>query len=52
VVHKFADARFWVEVLNLGGHDVLLKPYEAAEVIRIITYAAESWLAMYREHQG
>jgi DNA-binding NtrC family response regulator len=46
VVHKYADARFWVEVLNLGGYDVLNKPYEIGELLRVITYAAKQWLGI------
>jgi DNA-binding response OmpR family regulator len=34
-----ADERLWVEALNLGAHDVLAKPFDKAEVIRVLTYA-------------
>src|SRR3954451_10678531 len=29
VVSKHANERLWAEVLNMGGYDVLLKPFEA-----------------------
>jgi DNA-binding response OmpR family regulator len=32
VTSRLADEKLWVEVLNLGGHDVLAKPFQAAEV--------------------
>jgi DNA-binding NtrC family response regulator len=32
VASRFADGRLWSEVLNLGGHDVLLKPFDGKEV--------------------
>jgi FixJ family two-component response regulator len=47
VVYKHADTRFMLEVVNFGGHDVLRrKPYELAEMIRVIQYAAEAWLKL------
>ena len=35
VVSRHADERLWAEVLNLGGYDVLLKPFEESEVCRV-----------------
>jgi DNA-binding response OmpR family regulator len=32
VTSRLADEHLWAEVLNLGGHDVLAKPFQAAEV--------------------
>lgn len=37
-----ADERLWAEVLNLGGYDVLLTPFDADEVRRVISCAMES----------
>jgi DNA-binding response OmpR family regulator len=34
-----ADDHLWVEALNLGAHDVLAKPFDTAEVIRVMTAA-------------
>lgn len=44
VVSKNGDDALWAEVLNLGGYDVLLKPFEKAEVLRVITMA-------WRQHE-
>jgi|SRR5579884_2027949 len=40
VVSRQADDRFWAEVLNLGGYDVLLKPFEYTEVRRVMNMAS------------
>lgn len=32
VTSRFADERLWAEVLNLGGFDVIAKPFEVREV--------------------
>ena len=39
VVSRLADERLWAEVLNLGGFDVLLKPFETSEVRRLMSMA-------------
>ncbi len=38
----FADDRLWAEVLNLGGYDVLAAPFEAEEVLRVISSAVSA----------
>jgi DNA-binding response OmpR family regulator len=43
VSSRLADEYLWVEVLNLGGHDVLTTPFDAREVSHVVRYAAESW---------
>ncbi|HTP88011.1 MAG TPA: response regulator [Bryobacteraceae bacterium] len=45
VVSRKADERLWAEVLNLGGFDMLLKPYDGAELRRMIHYACPSRFA-------
>jgi DNA-binding response OmpR family regulator len=46
VSSRLADDRLWVEVLNLGGHDVLRTPFIARE----LRHAAESaWNAWQRQ---
>ena len=40
---RFADEYLWVEVLNLGGHNVLSTPFDAREVSFVVRHAAESW---------
>lgn len=44
VSSRLADEYLWVEVLNLGGHNVLSTPFDAREVSYVVRYAAESWL--------
>lgn len=36
---QFADVKLWVEVLNLGVYDVLLKPFDPQEVFRVVSSA-------------
>jgi DNA-binding response OmpR family regulator len=43
VVSRNADERFWAEVLNIGGYDVLLKPFEYSEVRRVMGMALRHW---------
>ncbi|SPE33636.1 hypothetical protein SBA3_2010012 [Candidatus Sulfopaludibacter sp. SbA3] len=39
VTSRHADERLWAEALNLGAYDVLAKPYEPTEVIRVVSAA-------------
>lgn len=39
VTSRLADERLWAEVLNLGGYDVLAKPFKAAEVLWTVAAA-------------
>jgi DNA-binding NtrC family response regulator len=39
VVSRQADERLWSEVLNLGGYDVMPKPFERRDAVRIISMA-------------
>jgi DNA-binding NtrC family response regulator len=39
VTDRHADARFWAEVLNLGGYDLLVQPFQESEVRRILSNA-------------
>jgi DNA-binding response OmpR family regulator len=43
VTSRHADDRLWAEVLNLGGYDVLSKPFDRAEVVRVISGAWLHW---------
>ena len=38
-----ADERLWAEVLNLGGYDVLMQPFDRAEVSRVTKMAWRAW---------
>jgi DNA-binding NtrC family response regulator len=43
VSSRLADDRLWAEVLNLGGFDVLVMPFERAEVLRCVALAWHDW---------
>jgi DNA-binding response OmpR family regulator len=43
VASRLADERLWAEVLNLGGYDLLLTPFEPGEVFRVGGAAWRSW---------
>jgi len=43
VTSRVADERMWAEVLNLGGYDVLARPFNNEEVIRTVTSAWSLW---------
>jgi len=43
VTSRLADERLWAEVLNLGGYDVLVKPFNSIEVIRSMSLAWQRW---------
>jgi FixJ family two-component response regulator len=45
-----ADERLWAEALNLGAWDVLAKPFEADEVIRIVDIAGAHWQDRHSTH--
>lgn len=40
---RLADERLWAEALNLGAWDVLAKPFNADEVVRIAGIACQHW---------
>lgn len=43
VTSRHADDRLWAEALNLGAYDVLAKPFDSAEVSRVLTSACLRW---------
>ena len=43
VCSRLADEYLWAEALNLGGYDVLATPFDAQEVIHVVTGASDSW---------
>ena len=43
VTSLHADDNLWAEVLNLGGYDVLSKPFDRMEVIRVLGAAWLHW---------
>ena len=48
VTSRLADERMWAEVLNLGGYDVLARPFNGEEVIRTVTSAWSLWQHRYQ----
>jgi DNA-binding response OmpR family regulator len=46
VCSLLADDRLWAEVLNIGGYDVLMKPFQPMEVARVVRMAARqgAWM--------
>ena len=44
VTSRLADDRLWSEALNLGAYDVLAKPYDSKEVIRVLDMAWMRWV--------
>ena len=51
VTSRLADERLWAEALNLGAWDVLAKPFEADEVIRIVSIAGQHWEDRHGVHK-
>jgi DNA-binding NtrC family response regulator len=45
VCARHADERLWAEVLNLGGYDLLTKPFDPEEVQRVTFAACRAWEA-------
>ena len=43
VTSMHADDWLWAEVLNLGGYDVLAKPFDLKEVVRVTSLAWLHW---------
>lgn len=43
VCSRLADDHLWAEVLNLGGYDVLVKPFDQQEVLRVAFLAWCNW---------
>ena len=43
VFSRLADESLWAEVLNMGGFDVLITPFEPEEVLRVTFAAWSRW---------
>ena len=43
VTSLLADEHLWAEALNIGAYDVLAKPFDRKEVIRIFSLAWLHW---------
>src|SRR6266478_5238893 len=48
VTSMLADEHLWAEALNIGAYDVLAKPFDRKEVIRIFSLA---WLHWHDQHE-
>ncbi|HLK50777.1 MAG TPA: response regulator [Bryobacteraceae bacterium] len=47
VTSRAADERLWAEALNLGAYDVLAKPFDRTEVMRVVSMAWAHWTARH-----
>jgi DNA-binding NtrC family response regulator len=52
VTSRLADDHLWAEALNLGAWDVLAKPFDTQEVIRIVSSAWQHWQDRHGIHSG
>ena len=52
VTSRWADDELWAEVLNLGGYDVLMKPLDQAEVVRVVGLAWLNWKRLRAAARG
>jgi DNA-binding NtrC family response regulator len=52
VTSRLADATLWSEVLNLGGYDVLAKPFLKRDVIHVLTTISLEWDRRFRLPTG
>ena len=48
VTSRLADEYLWAEVLNLGGYDVLAKPFNSDEFIQVISMAWRRWKSEWK----
>lgn len=52
VMSRLADEHLWMEVLNLGGWDVLAKPFHEQEVLWVVESAWCRWIHRHAEMSG
>jgi len=43
VTSRVADDSLWAEVLNCGGYDVLVEPFQREEISRVVAAARRHW---------
>jgi DNA-binding response OmpR family regulator len=43
VSSRLADEYLWAEALNIGAYDVMAKPFDSREVVRIFSLAWLHW---------
>jgi DNA-binding response OmpR family regulator len=51
VTSRLADEYLWAEALNLGAYDVLAKPFDASEVMRVLGSAWRHWTDRHEQIQ-
>lgn len=51
VISTHADDRLWAEALNLGAHDVLAKPLNRQETIRVLQWAWAYWAGHHQRRK-
>jgi FixJ family two-component response regulator len=51
VISTHADDRLWAEALNLGAHDVLAKPLDRHEAIRVLQWAWAHWAGQHQRRK-
>lgn len=49
VTSQLADERLWVDALDLGAYDVLVKPFDTTELTRVLNSA---WLNWHGRHDA
>jgi len=48
VTSRLAEERLWAEALNLGAYDVLAKPLDRTEAMRVVGAASRAWCGPVR----
>ena len=48
VTSRLADERLWAEALNLGAYDVLAKPFDRSDAMRVVGAAWRAWCGPVR----
>lgn len=43
VTSRVADDRLWLDVLNIGGYDLVVRPFYRPELVRLISLAWRQW---------
>ena len=51
VTSRLADEYLWAEALNLGAYDVLVKPFDASEAVRVLDSAWRHWTDLHFHNQ-
>ena len=51
VTSRLADEYLWAEALNLGAYDVLAKPFDISEVVRVLGSAWRHWTDLHDHNQ-